>query len=153
MRAHITCVITDTQERSQEEDMCAQSGCERQHKRDVEHTCQGVPYTHRALTLPGSTRAGPTRTCIHVPTQTRPTNTWRRKTCAHLGACVCVSRDTQAHMQMTHRFVCAQLCLGAHPSTPCCTPTVAQRALGLGTSLPFGWCPPSCPVLVASSWI
>ena len=39
-----------------------------------------------------------------------------------------MSRDTQAHMQMTHRFVCAQLCLGARPPTPYCTPTAAQRA-------------------------
>ena len=132
--------------------MCAQTGCECQHKRNVEHMCQGVPYTHRGLTLPEApvltlhahAYTCPHRLAPHTRAGGRHVQTWEH---------VCVSRDTQAHTQMTHRFVCAQLCLGAHPSTRCCTPTAAQRALGPGTSLPFVWCPPSCPVLVASRWI
>ena len=68
--------------------MCAQSGCERQHKRDVEHTCQGVPYTHRALTLPGSTRAGPTRTCIHVPTDSPHKHVEKEDMCTPGSMCV-----------------------------------------------------------------
>lgn len=102
--------------------------------------CQEAPV----LALHAHAYTCPHRLAPQTRGEGRHVHTWEH---------VCVSRDTQAHMQMTHRFVCAQLCLGAHPSTPCCTPTAAQRALGLGTSLPFGWCPPSCPVLVASSWI
>ena len=137
-------VCTHTKEGSQEEDMCAQSGCERQHKRDVEHTCQGVPYTHRALTLPGSTRTGPTRTCIHVPTQTRPTNTWRRKTCAHLGACVCEQGHTGPHADDPQVCVCSAVpwCPSLHPLLHAHS---CPKGLGTGYQSPLWLVPPILP--------
>lgn len=75
--------------------------------------CQEAPV----LTLPAHAHPCPHRLAPQTRAERRHVQTWEH---------ACVSRDTQAHMQMTHRFVCAQLCLGAHPPTPTARPQLPK---------------------------
>lgn len=108
----------------------------------TQHTCHQTPYTHGGLTLPGTHRAGPACTRMHMATKTCPTNTCRKKTCTDLER-VCEQEHTGPHAGDPQVCVCLAVALvlvpGPYPSPP------AAHTQSCPTGLQEGSQAPLCP--------